>query len=118
MNNLHCPQSFLISVAFLRVSPSDAVCPHLYCLSSIVLACLCFFPSNLVRSSLRGLRSTGQPGLLLTWLNHRSLHWTTLSSKVVWPTNNACLKQSFLIFCSLETPAIFRSQIISAVRIS
>src|SRR6218665_309942 len=74
---------------------------------------LFLFPSNLARSALCGIRSTT---ILSTCPNHQSLCWMTLSSRVVW-LHSACLMSSLLIFCSLEIPAIFRSQLISAVRI-
>ena len=41
MNYLHCPQSFVKSIALLSVSASEAIlCLHLYRQSSVVLVCL------------------------------------------------------------------------------
>src|SRR6218665_2065999 len=45
---------------------------------------------------------------LSTCPSHRSLRWTTLSSRVVWLLN-ACLMSSLLIFvCLVITPAILK----------
>ena len=58
----------------------------------------------------------GQLAFLLHVQTIGSFRCTTLSSRDSLPMLN-CLMSSFLIFCSLEIPAIFRSQLISAVRI-
>src|SRR6218665_1342374 len=86
MNDLHCPQSFVKSIAPLSVSPSL----HLYCLSNIILVCLCFI-------FLRILHVCGVV-ILSTYPNHQSLRCTTLCKKVLW-LPNTCLMSSFLTFC-------------------
>src|SRR6218665_3415432 len=91
------PSSLLLSMSVQLV-----LCPHLHCLSYVVWVRLCFFPSNVACSALCGIRSTV---ILSTFPNHRSLHWMTLSSRVVW-LPNPCLMSSFLIFSSLVTPVI------------
>ena len=74
---------------------------------------LFLFSSNCACSVLCGIRSIV---ILSTHPSHRSLRWTTLSSRVVW-LPKPCLTSLFLILCSLVTRAILRSQLISAARI-
>src|SRR6218665_1276307 len=97
---------------FLVQRPSRSVqlirCPPLHCSLGLPLF---LFLLNVACSVLCGIPSIV---IFSTCPNHRSLRWTTLSNRVLW-IPNACLISSFLIFCSLLTPAILRSQLISAV---
>src|SRR6218665_2210933 len=79
------------------------LCPHLYCLSIIVLVCLCFFFLRIFH-----VVHCVEFGQLSFFPNRRNLRWTTLSSRVVW-LPNASLLSSFLSFCILVTPAILCS---------
>ena len=42
INNLQCPWSHLLSIA-PSMSVQVMLCPHSYCLSSVVFVCLCYF---------------------------------------------------------------------------
>src|SRR6218665_2164601 len=58
------------------------LCPHLDCLSRVILVCLCLcFPLNLTRSALCRMRSTDILSTLCP--NHGSRRWINLSSRVV-----------------------------------
>src|SRR6218665_3790228 len=79
----------------LNVSPIDSISSfRLYCLSIVVWICLFFYMSKPSESTMDDF----------------------VYSRVVW-LPNVCLMSSFLILCSLVTPAILRSQLISAVRV-
>lgn len=107
-------------------------CPHLYCqfqcclglsvFSFVLVLSVTFITSNTFISYLFNvlhgvlkcvIRWTG---ILSTFPKHRSLHWTTLSSRVV-RLPSACPMSSFLIFRILEISAIFLSQQIPTARI-
>src|SRR6218665_2896378 len=94
MNDLHCPRSFVKSIA-----PSQCQSKSSFILSiqhSLGLP-LFHFPSNLARSALCGIWSVV---ILSTYSNYQSLlRCTTLCKKVLW-LPNTCLMSSFLIFCS------------------
>src|SRR6218665_281032 len=51
-NKCSCVLGYLSSPLLSLVSVQVMLCPHLYCLSSTVLVCLCFFHLNLTRSAL------------------------------------------------------------------
>lgn len=90
------------------------LCHLLHCPSSIVLVCPCFF----LVQYLHAVYYAGfcHSDILSTCPNNSSLHWTTLSSRVVSTPINFLIS-SFLIFCKRKIPAILRSQLIAAVRI-
>src|SRR6218665_2864154 len=101
---------------FLKISPIDAKSSFILSIHRSLGLPLLLFRSNLACSALCGNRSIV---ILSTCSNHRSLRWTILSSggALLYPITHVCPMSSFLIFRSLVTPAIHRSQQILAVRI-
>src|SRR6218665_2657293 len=88
-----------LSTPVLPFSPIDSMSSFTLSIHRSLGLPLFLFPKDLVCSALCGI-----------------LRSTTLSNRVVW-LPKTCLMPSFLIFCSFETPAIFRSQLVSAARI-
>jgi len=121
------------------------ICPHVYCLLTIVWprlgwersqvdfleGALCktavirinrglHLPLFLLPSNLACIVHCVEFGELSFFLHVQTIgvyDGRLWGSRVVWLPYAACLMSSFLILCSLETPAIFHSQIISALRI-
>src|SRR6218665_735833 len=87
MNDLHCPGSFVKSIAPLNVSPIDSMSYFTLPIHGTLGLPLFLFPSNLACSALYEFRSTV---ILSTCPNNPSLRWPTLSSRVIW-LPNACL---------------------------
>src|SRR6218665_2535266 len=58
MNDLHCPRSFVSSIAPLNVSPTDSMFSFILSIIQRILGLSLFlFPSNLACSASRGIRS-------------------------------------------------------------
>src|SRR6218665_3096133 len=102
LGSLSSPLLPSISVQLIR-------CPPLHCLSIVVWLCLCFLFLRFLHV-VHVWNSVNRLSFHGTCPNHRSLRWTTLSSRVVW-LPKACRMSSLLILCSLVTPAILRSQL-------
>src|SRR6218665_2253916 len=96
INDLHCPRSFVKSIAHLKVSPIDSMSSFTLSIHRSLGLPLFLFPANLACSALCGIQSID---IFSTYPNHRSLRST---SRVVW-LPKACLMSSFLILCSLVT---------------
>ena len=102
----------LLSLASVQIM----LYPDLHYLSCIVLVSLCVSFLWLLHVHVVHCVEFGQLAFLLLVQQIRIFVWMTLSSRTALILND-CRMPSFLILCSLQILAIFRSQLISAVSI-
>lgn len=93
INASHCPLSFVKLIAYLNVSPSDAVSSFVFSIQHSLCLSFFLFPSSPTCSARCGILPTG---ILAACPDQQSLYWMTLSSRVFWE-RNYCFMSSIRI---------------------
>src|SRR6218665_868810 len=97
----------------LQYIVTDMICKSLYIFQSSFGLSLFLFLQSLACNALCGILPTG---ILSTCPIDRSLHKNTLSSRVVWVSND-CLMSLLFILCIIVIPVIICIQLVSIERI-